>query len=93
MQRKKTDPLDLKYVSMEPILIYLFKKKKRCLQHRGHEIVLISLHGPQNIPIFSHSISNAKFDGFENPSKKIDGFGRTHRTHADGATDLIQGIA
>ena len=27
-----------------------------------------------------------KFDGFENPSQKIDGFGRTHRTHADGAT-------
>ena len=26
-----------------------------------------------------------KIDRFQNPSLKIDGFGRTHRTHADEA--------
>ena len=28
-----------------------------------------------------------KIDGFENPPLKIDGFGRAHRIHANGATD------
>ena len=32
--------------------------------------------------IFIDSFS--KIDGFENPLLKIDGFGRTHRTHANG---------
>jgi len=31
------------------------------------------------------SLLSYKTDGFENPPVKIDGFGRTHRTHADGA--------
>ena len=35
-----------------------------------------------------YSIS-LKTDGFENPSLKIDGFGRTHRTHGDEAPDDI----
>ena len=35
---------------------------------------------------FSH-IPFPKLDGFENPYQKINGFGRTHQTHADGATD------
>ena len=35
-------------------------------------------------------LSSPKIDGFENPSVKIDGFGRTHQTHADGApADII----
>ena len=29
-----------------------------------------------------------KIDGFENLSLKIDGFGRTHRTHANDATEF-----
>ena len=29
-----------------------------------------------------------KIDGFEGPSLKIDGFGQTHWTHADGTTVL-----
>ena len=31
------------------------------------------------------SLWSPKIDGFENLPVKIDGFGRTHRTHADGA--------
>ena len=44
--------------------------------------------------IFTYRIPNypkywllhLKLDGFKNHSLKIDGFGRTHRTHAPGAT-------
>ena len=32
-------------------------------------------------------LQNWKFDGFRNHSLKTDGFGWTHRTHTDGATD------
>ena len=32
----------------------------------------------------------SKIDGLENPSLKIDGFGRTHRTHADDTPELEQ---
>ena len=31
---------------------------------------------------------SSKKDGFENPSLKIDGFGRTHRTHADETPEV-----
>ena len=30
-----------------------------------------------------------KIDGFKNPSLKIDGFGRTHRAHADGGAPVV----
>ncbi len=32
--------------------------------------------------------SFSKIDGFVEPSSQIDGFGRTHRTHANGATEV-----
>ena len=71
--------------------------KKRFLQHRGHEVCnqpgrFISkvLHELKSVPIFSPSI--AKIDGFENPSQKIDGFGQTNRTHADGTTGINKEI-
>ena len=35
-----------------------------------------------------YSISS-KIDGFENPGLKIDGFGRSHRTHADEAPTAL----
>ena len=38
------------------------------------------------LKIFISALSFPKIDGFENLALKIDGFDRTHRTHADGAT-------
>ena len=47
-------------------------------------ITLIS--GGQDLsPIRWVTCSSPKIDGFENPPVKIDEFGQTHRTHADGA--------
>ena len=37
------------------------------------------------------SLSSPKIDGFKNPPVKIDGFGRTHQTHADGAPGILNG--
>ena len=62
----------------------LYTLPKICLLIIDAKVLKVS----HSIPFFWTSIQ--KIDGFENPSPRNDGFGRTHRTHADGATDNVK---